>query len=168
MSKEQLTDQQEHYCQLRAGGNTKTGAAKIAYNTVHPNKLGWSTEEKEHVQERIRQLKEERADLCGLDVKEQIRRYNEMYHTAISQNKLETAIKIMTRIDAIGGLDAPKVSLKGNIGTPGETFKNLEGDKKLKEDISKFSGILGSHHHHHTNNKGTPVVSKDSDTDGSA
>lgn len=146
MSKEQLTDQQEHYCQLRASGQTKTGAAKIAYQTAHPSKVGWELEEKEHIRDRIQQLKEERMEAYGLDPMEQIRRYNELYQLALSQNKLETAKNMLMRIDALGGFEAPKksqsVSLKGDLG--GDTFKSLEGNTKLSKDIEKFSGILGN------------------------
>lgn len=162
MSKEQLTDQQEHYCQLRASGQTKTGAAKIAYQTAHPGKVGWEVEEKEHIQNRIRELKEERIEAFGLDPMEQVRRYNELYHLALSQGKLETAKNMLMRLDAIGGFEAAKktqsVSLKGTL--EGEAFKSLEGNKKLKEDIEKFSGVLGSH-------KGTPKSISD-ESEGSA
>ena len=140
-----LTDKEEHYCQLRAEGKTKSGAARIAYAGGDPknsNRVGHSTELREDVQKRIAELKEERAEAYGLDPLEQIRRYNQLYQMALEKGQLATAAKMLERLDILGGFEAPtkSVSLKGTLGG---SLKDPNGN--LNNDLEKFSGLLKTH-----------------------
>lgn len=144
MSDNGLTDKEERYCQLRADGHTKSSAARIAYDgdPRYSNRAGHIVEKREDVQERIAELKAERAEAYGLDYQEQIRRYNQLYHTAVEKGQLSTAAKMLERLDALGGFDAPtkSVSLRGTLG---ESLKNPSGN--IQKDVEKFSGILSTH-----------------------
>ncbi len=140
--KTELTDKEEHYCQLRASGKTKTEAAKKAYDTQNPSKVAYLVELKPLVSDRIQELKEERAEAYGLDPMEQIRRYNELYQMAVDKGQLGTAAKMLERIDILGGFEAPtkSVSLRGNLG---ESLKDPNGN--IDSDLKKFSEVLKTH-----------------------
>jgi hypothetical protein len=141
--REELTQKEELYCQLRAQGYTKTKAAMKAYpDQKYPAQAGYEAELRPVVQKRIQALKTERAEVAGLDVDEQLRRYNELYLLALDKGQLETARKMLERIDAIGGFDAPKRSESISI-RKGESLKDAEGD--ISGDITRFSTILGDH-----------------------
>lgn len=142
-----LTDKQERYCQLRAQGFTKTKAASIAFEgsgrkDAH---LGWQAEQNPRVKDRIRELQEERAEAFGLTPEEQIRKYHEIYQEAVSTGKYALAIKVLERLDAIGGFVTSKSesTTKKIDLTKGGALKDGDGD--IKGDIDKFSTILGSH-----------------------
>lgn len=141
---EELTEKEEEYAQLRALGYTKSDAAKRAYNSTTGNhrQLGWQAEQRDKVKERILDLKEERAESSGLDVREQVTRYNEIYRLAMAEGKRDQAMKALARLDSIGGFDAPtkSVSVTGKIG---EVLRDHQGD--LKKDVEKFSRILVPH-----------------------
>lgn len=137
-----LTEQEEIYAQFRAAGYSKSHAAKKAYNTSHPRQMGYEAEQRQHVKNRIMELKEERAESAGLDVNEQIRRYNEMYFMALERGQLTTAKQMLQRIDAIGGFEAPSKSI--SMSYKGDANSVLKGDD-LKKDIEKFANVLGKH-----------------------
>lgn len=142
-STEELTDAEEVYAQHRAAGYNKTKSAAKAYPDAKPSscrQMGYECEKRQKVRDRITELKEERAELAGLDVKEQIRRYTELYFLLVEAKRYEGAAKILERIDTIGGFNAPStsVSLKGTIG------ESLKGSN-MKEDLEKFSNILNKH-----------------------
>jgi hypothetical protein len=141
--REELTQKEELYCQLRAQGYTKTKAAMKAYpDTKYPAQAGYEAEQREIVQKRIANLKLERAEMADLDIHEQLRRYNELYIMAVDRGQLETARKMLERIDAIGGFDAPKRS-ESLVIKRGDSLKSKEED--ISGDLEKFSGILGKH-----------------------
>ena len=133
----ELTEKEEAYCQYRSQGYTKTEAAKKAYDTNNPNRVGYSVELRPDVQERIQELKEERAEAYGLDPMEQIRRYNELYIKAFNEGKWGVAAKMLERIDILGGFEAPKQSV---VTRKGEALKDTS--KSLAEDLEKFKDIL--------------------------
>ena len=148
---DELTDQEEIYAQERASGKNKTKSAQKAYPDAKPSscrQMGYECEKRPKVLERIRELKEERAENSGLDVNEQIRRYTELYFMALDMNRIESAAKMLERIDAIGGFNAPStsVSLKGNVG---EALKGSD----FKKDLDKFSSILKRHSTEETQQK---------------
>lgn len=137
-----LTDKEEHYCQLRADGKTRTDAARIAYETKNPRQMGSATEKREDVLARIQELKEERAEAYGLDAGEQIRRYNQLYQMALDKGQIGVAAKMLERLDILGGFEAPtkSVNFKGSIG---EALKDPNGN--LRGDLEKFAGMLNRH-----------------------
>jgi hypothetical protein len=139
-----LTDKEERYCQLRAEGKTKSGAARIAYDgdPQYANRMGYIVERREDVQARIQELKEERAEAYGLDFQEQVRRYNQLYQMALDKGQLATAAKMLERLDAIGGFEAPTKSVTYK-GTLGGTLKDPNGN--IEEDLKKFAGVLKPH-----------------------
>jgi phage terminase small subunit len=142
---DELTDQEEIYAQERAAGKNKTRSAQKAYPDAKPSscrQMGYECEKRPKVLERIRELKEERAENSGLDVHEQIRRYTELYFMALDSGRIESAAKMLERIDAIGGFNAPStsVSLKGSI----EAGDALKGSN-LKADLEKFANVLKKH-----------------------
>jgi len=142
--REECTEQEELYAQHRAMGYTKTKAATKAYpNSKYPKQAGYEAELRECVKNRIRELKEERAESAGLDVHEQVRRYNELYLSALEKGQLVVAKQMLERIDAIGGFDAPSksISLKGNIDESSEVLKG----HNIEEDLKKFSSVLSKH-----------------------
>lgn len=156
--REELTEKEEHYCQLRSSGYNKTDAADIAYETKYPNRLGWTTEQKDKIKDRIRELKEERAECFGLDADEQVRRYNELYFMALREKKLGLAKEMLQRLDVIGGFEAPKKS-ESVVTRKGDALKNVQGD--VKKDLNKFSKILGTH----VENLSSNVIIDDSDSE---
>lgn len=137
----ELTEKQEAYAQWRASGLSKTRAAALAFETKNPRQVGYMTELKEAVKERIMELKAERAESAGLDYQEQVRRYNELYHILFAQQKYALAAKMLERIDAIGGFEAPKKSI--SIKSPGDALKNAS--ENIEAEVKKFSGILEKH-----------------------
>ena len=139
----ECTEQEEVYAQYRAAGFSKTKAAQKAYDTQNPRQMGYEAEKRERVARRIAELKEERAESAGLDVDEQIRRYNDLYLRALEKGQLATAKQMLERIDAIGGFDAPtkSISVKGSLE---EATKVLKGDD-LEKDIKKFQNVLSKH-----------------------
>lgn len=141
-TREELTDKEERYAQLRAQGYTKTDAHRLAYPDAQPHCAGPSAaqvERREIVLKRIQQLREEQNEVYGLDVKEQIRRYNQLYMMALEKGQLGLAKQMLERIDAIGGFDAPNRSVVTKI-TKGESFKDT--DNNVKKDLEKFTRIL--------------------------
>ena len=134
------TEKEETYAQMRAQGHTKTKSAKIAYPECnHYRQQGYEAELRERVKDRIRELKEERAESAGLDVHEQVRRYNEIYLESMASGKTGAAMKALERIDAIGGFDAPSksISLRGDLDKAHETLKG----ENLGLDIEKFAKV---------------------------
>lgn len=139
-----LTDKQERYCQLRASGYTKTEAARYAFETQYPGALGWQTEQLPKVVERIAELKIERIETYGLDHQEQVRKYHEIMNMAIAKGNLQTALKAMERLDAIGGFETKKSEVTRIIKQdPSEILKDPDGD--VQGDLEKFKTILESH-----------------------
>jgi hypothetical protein len=162
MSDIELTEKMERYCQARATGYTRTDAAKIAYpDSQYPGQLGSEIEAKEHVQQRIMQLQEERREAYGLDVGEQIRRYNQLYLMALEKGQLSVAKTMLERIDAIGGFEAPKRSETTSV-RKGDVFKSQEGN--LEDDIKRFSGVLQKHTTKETPKEDTKGVTPAEDT----
>lgn len=144
MEKE-LTEAQELFAQKVASGYTQTKAAMLAFpDNQNPRQQGCNTARKDHVKNRIIELKRERAEVASLDIQEQIRRYNELYFMALEKNNLGLAKQMLERIDSIGGFDAPtkSVSLKGTLE---DSTKALKGED-LEKDLKKFSNIIGKHH----------------------
>ncbi len=138
-----LTDKMEHYAQLRASGFSKSKAASVAFETKFPAHRGWETEILPKVALRIRQLKEERAEAFGLSQEEQVRKYHEIYQDAMIKGSLNTAMKALEHIDAIGGFEIKRsvnLSLKANQGL---TIKDADGD--IQADLKRFSNVLTSH-----------------------
>jgi hypothetical protein len=139
-----LNEAEELYAQLRAQGYTKTEAAKNAWpKQLYPKQYGHLAEKnRQRIQDRIQELKEERAEESGLDVQEQIRRYNDLYRALKLEGKWSQAAKILERLDAIGGFDAPtkSVSLSAKIGG---NLRDSQGD--LSKDIQKFARVLNPH-----------------------
>lgn len=140
---------EEVYAQHRAAGYSKTKAAMKAYDTNNPRQMGYEAELRPHVKKRIMELKDERAESSGLDVHEQVRRYNELYFMALERGQLSVAKSMLERIDAIGGFDAPSRSVSMSI--KGNTGEVLKGDD-VQRDIERFSKILGKH------TEGNPTV----------
>lgn len=141
---ETCTEQEEIYAQCRARGFTKTKSAQKAYpDTKYPRQMGYEAEQRPRVRERIRELKEERAEVAGLDVQEQVRRYTELYQMALEDGKIATAAKMLERIDAIGGFDAPSKSISISKRESVDSLKDASGD--IKGDIERFSNILEKH-----------------------
>lgn len=141
---DELTEQEEMYAQARAKGHTKTDAAKIAYpDGKYSRQIGYDTEKRERVIARIAELKAERAEASGLDLEEQLRRYNEIYLQCMREGKVAMAMKALERIDSLGGFDAPtrSVSLKGDLNKLPDALK---GDD-LQKDIARFSKVLSKH-----------------------
>jgi hypothetical protein len=147
--KDELTEKEEMYAQMRAAGHSKSKAAMKAYDTKNPRQMGYYTEQKECVRERIRELKEERAESAGLDVHEQVRRYNELDLMALEKGQLGLAKDMLVRIDAIGGFDAPSKSVSMSIKGNSDDILKTED---IQKDIDRFSKVLGKH---------TEVTSKD-------
>jgi len=140
-STDDLTEKQEAYAQWRASGLSKTRAASLAFDTKNPRQVGYETELKEHVKDRIAELKTERAEAAGLDCHEQIRRYNELYHILFAQGKFALAAKMLERLDVIGGFEAPtkSISIKGDSSVLKEASGNIE------KEIEKFGNIINKH-----------------------
>lgn len=139
-----LTDKQEHYCQLRSQGMTKSKAATIAFDGEYSGRVGWIYEQRyEHVRERIKDLKEERAEVTGISGEEQVRKYHDIYMEALSAGKYELAMKALERIDVLCGLESAKqavVTHKGNSLSGPSTGNPLHD---VQQDLERFSGILG-------------------------
>lgn len=134
-----LSPAMEHYCQLRASGKTKTNAAKLSNpQNMSPGKYAHKIEQDPRIIARIAQLRDERADTYGLDVHEQIRKYNELYQMAVDNKQVSTAAKILQCIDDIGGFVVKKSE---TIKTSKEGLVSKDGD--LAKDMSRFAGVLG-------------------------
>lgn len=140
--KENLTEKEEIYCQLRAKGYTKTDAAKGAFDTVHPSKLAYTTELKPHIVYRIWQLREELKEISNIDEAEQIRRYNALYMECLKMGKLELAKRMLERIDKILGFESPTKTINIKSGNT-EAFKDLKGD--VAKDVAMFKNVLEKH-----------------------
>jgi hypothetical protein len=144
MSDRELTEKEELYAQQRAVGHTKTRAAIKAYpDSNNPRQVGYAAEKRDCVSERIKELKEERAESAGLDLNVQVCRYNELYLMALEKGQLGLAKDMLARMDAIGGFDAPSksISLKGDLSN--EALTDITGD--VSKDIKKFAGVIGKH-----------------------
>ena len=141
MAREELTDKEELYAQKRAMGYTKTKAASIAYETDFPGALGYKTENREIVQKRIQELKDERAEIAGLDINEQIRKMNDLYLEALTQGKIKLAMEAQDRINQLAGFD---VKRSASVTVKADSFKSLTSENG-NDDIKKFSGLLEKH-----------------------
>lgn len=129
----------EQYCTLRASGRTKTEACKAAYPaSTYPGKMGHDLEKDPRIINRIKELKEERAETYGLDVHEQIRKYHELYNMAVKNNQVATATKILQCIDDIGGFVVKKSE---TIKTSKEGLAAKDGD--LIKNMQRFADVLG-------------------------
>ena len=151
-TEEDLNEAEEYYAQLRAQGYTKTEAAKGAWPTQScPKQYAWKAELRPRVAKRIQELKEERAEEAGLDVLEQVRRYTELYRLLKAQGKYASAAKMLERLDAIGGFDAPtkSVSLTAKIGGSASRNDPSIDTSQLTEtqrDMERFARILNPSH----------------------
>jgi phage terminase small subunit len=143
-SDELLTEQQEVYCQYRAKGYTKTKAAAEAYKTRYPGKMGWELEQQDKIKARIELLKLERRETFELDLDEQVRKFHDIYLEALSRGKLETAMKALDKINALGGFEVRKSEVtKVTKENSKEVLKDEDGD--IERDLEKFKTILGAH-----------------------
>jgi phage terminase small subunit len=102
------SDEQELFCKLRADGRNQTDAARIAYpNDTHPTQRGSELGKMPHIQERIKQLKQERAYAAQLvDPQESLIRWNEIYNNAMEKGEIKVAIEAQKQIDKINGAEA--------------------------------------------------------------
>lgn len=140
---EELTEQEEIYAQGRARGMTKTDSAKKAYpDDKYPRQAGYKAEKRERVINRIIELKLERQELNDLDFKEQVRRYNEIYHALMNDKKYSQAAKILERMDSLGGFDASTRHINVSMNSK-DLLKDISGNLDL--DIERFSGVLAKH-----------------------
>ncbi len=148
----QLTENEERYAQLRASGLTATQAATKAYpDSSYPTQEGHRVGKKERVNDRILELKAERAENAGIDFDEQLRRYNEIYRMLFQKGDLKGAAKILERIDSLAGFDAPTKSI--SIKQTSDALKDENGS--LEKDMDRFAGILDKHSQSKPDNKTT-------------
>lgn len=136
-----LSDKEEHYAQLRASGYTQTKACQIAYDTAHPDKMGNQIEQRDRVKRRIRELKEELAEISGITFEGQAAKYHELYLEARANGDIKNAIAILQRIDTLAGLDVKRSVVEKK--STGESLKDKDGD--TSKDLDKFSTLLGKH-----------------------
>ncbi len=101
-----LVERQEQYCILRAEGFPIARAYGAAYpDDKTPGQNGWHLEQKEHIQERIRALSQERAYAAGLvNPQESLIRWNEIYLDARSRGDTKMMVIALQNIDEITGV----------------------------------------------------------------
>lgn len=141
MPNDKLTDKMEHYCQLRANGFNKTKAASAAYDTNNPGKVGPELEQKEKIKARIQQLKEERMEIAGVTIDEQLRKYHDIYQMATLEGNLKLAMEVLGKIDALSGFDVKRSEVTRKDA--GDSLKDKGGD--VSKDLERFPSLLGKH-----------------------
>lgn len=135
-------DRQELYCKLRAEGQTKSGAYRMAYpESSSPAQSAQTLERREDIQIRIRQLMEERAVMSKLvDPQESLARWNTIYLEAHEKGDIKTMIKAQENIDIINGSKEVSSIMKNQLQTKG-LFRG-DDDSEWKKMAERLANIL--------------------------
>lgn len=132
-----LTPKQERYCKYRVEGFSRPRAYEMAFGPVeYPSQSGYLLEKIPTVNDRLRQLKEERANTARLvDPQESMARWNDIYQQALQEGDRKGAIEAQKQIDRINGAEKSIIRLQ----TKDAEFSS---DGSWKEDAARLIALL--------------------------
>lgn len=135
-------DRHEYYCKLRAEGQTKTAAYRMAYpESNSPGQSARMLEQREDIKVRIAQLMEERAVMSKLvDPQESLARWNTIFLEAHERGDVKTMIKAQENIDVINGAKEVSSVMKNQL--QGKGLFRGEDDSEWKKMAEQLASIL--------------------------